>query len=531
MTEKEIKLKIGNVVHNHYHGTYNHFKKALAIRTIGQEAYTYICNKIHPDLHYSHSLMMHCFMNDIILPPKCICGTNTKFNTTTRKFQKYCSNKCRFDNFSDSLVQRKKTNLVKYGRTNVLASNYGKNKSKNTMLDKYGVDNYTKTSEYKQQALGKKHSLEGLINIKQGQLKKSFNQLGKKYPHCSPLFKLEEYTGVKGYIRYNWKCNTCGSPFSSSCDNGSFPICSFCEPKGSAHERLCKDFLDELQVSYRFRAKVLPNNKELDIYVENKNFGIELCGLYYHSTAKNNYPKEYHSLKTSECDNLGIKLFTVFDDEMFDPNKRKIVLNKIKHNLGLTARKIPARKCKIVDLSPPVCNRFLEKYHIQGSIGSTYKYGLTYKNRLVAVMTFNKGRTATGHKAQPDIWELGRYCTVFNFSIIGGASKLLSHFIKHVNPKQIYSYADRRWSGGNLYEKLGFTFIKNTSPNYWYTKTFKTREHRIKFQKHKLTPLSSYNPSLTEEEIMKREKYFRIWDCGSKLYTWTKPSFSPTLTK
>jgi hypothetical protein len=133
-------------------------------------------------------------------------------------------------------------------------------------------------------------------------------------------------------------------------------------------------------------------------------------------------------------------------------------------------------------------------------------------------MTFNKERIATGNTSKEGRWELGRYCTLFNFSIVGGASRLLKHFINDHKPHSIVSYADRRWSNGNLYDTLGFTFIKNTIPNYWYTKTFKTREHRMHYQKHKLKNLMSYDASLTEEEIMKREKYFRIWDCGSKVY-------------
>ena len=521
MTELEIKWKIGKVVQSKYNGTYNHFKPALAIKTIGKEAYDYICNKMPLELSQSHSLMFHCFMHDILERPKCSCGGFVKFNTSTRQFQKYCSNKCRFDNPEETKRLREETNLKKYGAKNVLASDYGKVKAKNTILTKYGVDNYTKTDEYKQLALGRLHSTTALENIKVGHLKKSYNNICKRYSHCVPQFTLDEYHGVKGYIEYPWKCNTCNKDFISSCDNGSPPICTHCTPSGSMHEVVCKQYLDSLGVDFKFKdRKHLPSKKEIDLYIESKKFGIELGGLYWHSTANPIYTKPYHVNKTNECDDLDIKLFTVFDDEMFNPIKRRIVLNKIKNGVNLIKRRIYARKCKVVELSSSQCEKFLEKYHIQGFIGSSYKYGLTYNNRLVSVMTFNKGRTATGHKAQDGLWELGRYCTVFNFSIVGGASKLLSHFIKSVHPREIYSYADRRWSRGNLYEKIGFTFVKNTTPNYWYTKTFKTREHRVKYQKHKLTHMKSYDESLTEEEIMKREKYFKIWDCGSKLYIW-----------
>ena len=81
-------------------------------------------------------------------------------------------------------------------------------------------------------------------------------------------------------------------------------------------------------------------------------------------------------------------------------------------------------------------------------------------------MTFGKPRFTKGAN-----WELIRYCTIGSFSVVGGASKLLSYFRKH-NSGSIITYADRRWSIGNLYEKLGFTFIGNSEPNYYYVKNY-----------------------------------------------------------
>ena len=65
-------------------------------------------------------------------------------------------------------------------------------------------------------------------------------------------------------------------------------------------------------------------------------------------------------------------------------------------------------------------------------------------------------------------YELIRFCNKINISVIGGASRLLKYFIKTYQPKEIISYADRSWSMGNLYEKLGFKFLYDTKPNYYY---------------------------------------------------------------
>ena len=80
----------------------------------------------------------------------------------------------------------------------------------------------------------------------------------------------------------------------------------------------------------------------------------------------------------------------------------------------------------------------------------------------------------------------------------------------------IISYADRRWSVGNLYEKIGFDFIKNTNPNYWYIKNGE-RKYRFKFRKSELIK-EGYNSDKTEKLIMNERGYIRIWDCGHRKY-------------
>jgi hypothetical protein len=416
---------------------------------------------------------------------------------------------------------RQDTNLEKYGKTNYLATDEGKKKIEETSLRQYGVKNHTQSQQYRDKVSGRIVSDEAKLNNKIAHLKWGYERIVER-SNATPLFTLEEYVGVKGYQKYPWNCRTCGKDFISSIHNGSSPICNFCKPTGSKHEVVCKQFLERLGVDYKFRYRELPSGKEIDIFVPEKMFGIELCGLYWHSTAGPSYAKPNHVTKTEECEEQGIRLFTVYDDEMYDPLKRRIVLNKIKNAVGLTKRKVYARKCQIVEVDSKTCSKFLEKYHIQGTIGSSYKYGLTYNNRVVAVMTFNKGRTSTGNKQVDGEWELGRYCSVFNFSVVGGASRLFKHFINEVNPDVVYSYADRRWSLGNLYDKIGFRFVKNTTPNYWYTKDFKSREHRVKYRKHLLTQFESYDDALPEHEIMLKEGFYRTWDCGSKLYTWKK---------
>jgi hypothetical protein len=121
-------------------------------------------------------------------------------------------------------------------------------------------------------------------------------------------------------------------------------------------------------------------------------------------------------------------------------------------------------------------------------------------------------------------WELMRFCNKLNTNIIGGASKLFSHFIQTHSPISIVSYSDRRFFSGNIYATLGFKFIGHTVPSYNYiTSDYKNTRNRMNFQKHRLPDiLDNFKPELTEWENMKNNSYDRIWDCGNSKWIFTR---------
>ena len=131
-------------------------------------------------------------------------------------------------------------------------------------------------------------------------------------------------------------------------------------------------------------------------------------------------------------------------------------------------------------------------------------------------MTFGKKRVAMGNKINIEgEYEMHRFCNKLNTNVIGGASKLLSYFIKTYKPKSILTFADRRYSNGNLYKQLCFNFIENTKPNYWYFKKNEMiRYYRFKFRKDILVK-EGYDKNKTEKEIMIDRGYLRIYDCGN----------------
>lgn len=249
---------------------------------------------------------------------------------------------------------------------------------------------------------------------------------------------------------------------------------------------------------------------ELDIYLPDKNVAIEFDGLYWHSDKIK--PKDYHINKTNLCREKGIQLFHIFENEWQDETKRAIWKSVIKNKLGFADNRIYARKCRIVEVNNREANAFCEHNHLQGECISSIRLGLEYEGKLVSLMTFGKARFSKDYD-----YELIRFCSLLNTVVIGGASKLLSYFRKHYIGS-IISYANLRWSDGNLYETLGFKFIRQSEPNYFYFRGSEFKS-RVAFQKHRLKDrLELFDSDKTEYENMIDNGYNRIYDCGNLVY-------------
>ncbi len=296
--------------------------------------------------------------------------------------------------------------------------------------------------------------------------------------------------------------------------------CYKCGNLESKKENEIFEFIKKRNLTIEHGNRNILNGKELDIFLPSKQIAIEYNGLRWHSEEFGRN-KWYHLNKTLECNNKGIKLIQIFEDEYIE--HKDIVLNKISHILDIQQDlpKVMGRKCKIEIISKNIAESFLNDYHIQGYARSTVYLGALYEDKLIAVMTFKQEI-----KNSPK-WELTRFASDYHYICQGVGGKLFNWFVKFYNPTEIKSFADRRWTldkEDNLYVKLGFKLTKELNPNYEYIylSNPKKRIHKFNFRKQILNKKYGFPLSMTETEMIKELGYVKIWDCGLFKFIWKK---------
>lgn len=156
---------------------------------------------------------------------------------------------------------------------------------------------------------------------------------------------------------------------------------------------------------------------------------------------------------------------SIFENEWTE--KRALVLSRIKSKLGL-CNTIYARKTTVVKLNRTEAFDFLIQNHSNVALKTKYNFGLMYNNEVVALAAFgpimHKKTEAKGEQSG----ELIRFCNKLDFTVVGGLSKLLKHFITQYQVDDVMTYIDKDWSDGKSFIQLSFEVVgeKHQFPYY-----------------------------------------------------------------
>lgn len=404
----------------------------------------------------------------------------------------------------------RKTYNQQTGYNNAFQVPENKEKIKQTKNKKYGVEYYSQTDEWNekvkktsQEIYNRDHHTQKNISDKAWEILNNKNLFEDMYQKNSIQYmcnflNVEWNTIVSRLKHYNIAKKESRSSYE---DSIAFLLKSLGVKYTTNNYSICKE---------AFGIK-----REIDFVIEDKKLCIEMNGIYFHSEISGNKNSTYHLKKLEACEKLGYRLLTITDKEWDEKNT--IVVQKIKHALGYASTNNNTRNLIIKEITEHESNLFLYKYHLQGgSYNNEVCLGAYDDNKLVSVMTF--GRPIMNKNSILDFaWDLKRYCGNENY-YPGLASKLLKYFEINYKPYCILSYANRRWSTGDLYKKLGFDLIHYTKPSYDYISPNKKEIfNRTTFKKSKI--IKKFNlPSdfeFVEKDFMISQGYDIIWDCGN----------------
>ena len=342
----------------------------------------------------------------------------------------------------------------------------------------------------------------------------AFRHHGREYTY--PHLK-EEFQSGKSKITV--VCPKCGPWKQYASGHTSGRGCPNC--RRSAAEKYIERWLRKLLPGESVQAsnRTLIKPYELDIYVPSKKLAIEYCGVYWHS-AKD---KTYHASKQKACEEHGVRLITIFDTEWNDPVKRKIIKARLRSAVGLSIRRVFARKCNLVELSASRARTFFDNNHLAGHASGSIYLGLKDNTGLVAAISLGKPRFSANAE-----WELLRACSKRGVLVVGGVSKLIKAFTRAYQPTSLLSYADLRFGTGRSYAAAGLTLVRVSAPSPWWAHRGAHQGvklyHGSRVQKHKLAKLlPHFDPGLTANENLKLNSWVCVYDCGHNVWEWKRP--------
>lgn len=266
-----------------------------------------------------------------------------------------------------------------------------------------------------------------------------------------------------GFVKdkYTWKCSNNHEWAATYSDiktkNSGCPSCS--KKISQGHLEII-DYLKQLQINFKINDRKILSPLELDVSAPEYNLGIEYNGLYWHSESGPSFKTNSHYLKYKACQEKGIKLLAIFEDEW--KNKQELIKAMIRWRLGkFNGENLNARDLELRRLDKNIqFESFFNRNHLDGHSMASYAHGLFKDNKLVCCVSIRKNFNKE--------LEICRLATDYDFNVRGGAGRLISAIKKELNGPLI-SFSNNRVGNGSIYKNLGFSLIQENGPSYWYT--------------------------------------------------------------
>lgn len=432
-------------------------------------------------------------------------------------------------------TKRKQTNLNKYGITNTLNLEASREKQKQVMNEKYGVDNF----------FSNQGAFKGVMNERYGvdyamQNKELMNKVfTTKYinwgnPNYNNQKKFEQTMLSKhGVTRpFHLKRYVEKSKQTKYKRYGDANYNNRMKANKTIYEKYGKNYYKHLLLNnvgnkiskLNIKFQNFLNGGEFEFPIGNNSYDIkyndyliEINPSFTHNSCETklferwgSLEKNYHYNKSKLAEENGYHCIHVWDWDDWDKIKYMVQNKEVLYARNLNCQYVPEQEC----------DKFLNDYHIQNTCrGQEIRVGLyTHSGVLVQIMTFGKPRYNKNYE-----WELLRLCSHKDYRIIGGASKLFKHFITSYNPKSVISYCDYSKFNGGVYKELGFQLIRNAIPSkHWSKGEQHITDNLLRQRGFDQLFNTNYGKGTCNEELMLQSGWLPIYDCGNMTYLWEK---------
>lgn len=409
------------------------------------------------------------------------------------KFKNTCLEKYGAEN--PSLVEefkekRRLTNQERFGVDNAFQSEEIKNKAKQTSLEKYGVERYGDTQEFKDLV---EEKMQGKWDeVVEKRRATCMEKYGVNHPNKVPelaqkqiqtrkdngTIKLIDGKTVKEFCKDN---NVSISYTNQLIQQGIDP--SLMEKSVTQIEQVIKEILIKNDIKFSHNGNI--GKRKYDFLIPEFNLILEADSFYWHSDF-NDKEQKYHQIKRDFYIESGYKPLFFRQNEIIEKPKiiESIILNKIGRSERVFARNCGIELCEFKD-----AKNWFEENHLMGSGRGTCLFLINKetKERLCGIQIVKKKDYG---------YEISRFATKYNTSVVGGFSKLISHAHDILKFKSLITYIDLRYGNGNYLKELGFDKT-NESLSFGWTNG-KQIFHRMTF----------------EGETGYQHGFAKIWDCG-----------------
>ena len=276
--------------------------------------------------------------------------------------------------------------------------------------------------------------------------------------------------------------------------------CFLCSPRETVGHAEILEFIRNLAPDTLSNDRQVISPFELDIVVPSHRLSVEFNGLYWHSEIHRG--RDYHADKTRRATGAGYRLIHIFEDEWRE--RRPIIESMLRHRLGLPLRKIGARQCQVVKISPGERAEFFKRSHIDGDVRASGSWGLKRDGELLACLSTRR----PVHKKWSRRLEVARFAALPGVALHGALSRLSAAALQEAHTRGLeglISYVDTRYGDGHGYLSSGYKLHSRTGPTFWWT-DFNSRFNRFSYR-------ADPSRGLTEAQVASEAGVTKVWGC------------------